>query len=118
VLRSTNQVNANVSRNTIFNVYWTAANPINTYPANSNTSNPLGVDFFEDASFIRLKDVALSYELPKAAFSRFGLGSARLYVNGRNLWTKTKWTGMDPELSSQRAVPLERSFTAGVTFRY
>jgi len=118
VLRSTNQVNANVSRNTVFNVYWTPANPINTYPANSNTSNPLGVDFYEDASFIRLKDLAVSYELPKSAFSRLGLGSARVFLNGRNLWTKTKWTGMDPELSSQRAVPLERSFTAGLTLRY
>jgi hypothetical protein len=44
--------------------------------------------------------------------------SARVYVNGRNLWTSTKWTGMDPELAGQRAVPLERTFTAGVNIRY
>lgn len=118
VLRSTGQVNSNVSRNALFMEYWSAANPINTYPANSNTSNPLGVDFYEDASFVRLKDASVSYDLPKGAFSRLGFSTARVYVNARNLWTKSKWTGMDPELSSQRAVPLERSFTAGVTLRY
>lgn len=117
-LRGTNQVNANVSRNTIYNVYWTPQNQLNTYPANSNTSNPLGVDFYEDASFVRLKDLSLTYELPRAVFSRLGVSSSRIYVNGRNLWTKTQWTGMDPELSSQRAVPLERSYTAGINLRY
>ncbi len=118
VLRSTGQVNSNVSRNMLLQQYWTPQNAINTYPANNQTSNPLGVDFYEDASFVRLKDVAVSYELPKGSFSRLGVQSARIYVNGRNLWTSTEWTGMDPELSSQRAVPLERSYTAGLSIRY
>ncbi|WP_396206167.1 SusC/RagA family TonB-linked outer membrane protein [Gemmatimonas sp.] len=118
VLRGTGQVNANVSRNMLYQQYWTPTNPINSYPANSQTSNPLGVDFYEDASFVRLKDVSLSYDLPKATFTRLGVQSARVYVNGRNLWTSTKWTGMDPELAGQRAVPLERTFTAGVNIRY
>ncbi|MEY4855204.1 MAG: hypothetical protein RLZZ97_34, partial [Gemmatimonadota bacterium] len=91
---------------------------LTTYPANSNTSNPLGVDFYEDASFLRLKDLSLSYELPTSLLKRAGAQSARLYINGRNLWTKSEWTGMDPELSSQRAIPLERSFTGGVSIRY
>ena len=86
VLRGSNQVNANVSRNTVLNDYWSATKPINTYPANSNTSNPLGVQFYEDASFIRLKDVSLSYEVPSRVLSRLGVESARLSVNGRNLW--------------------------------
>jgi len=111
-------VNANVSRNTVFNEYWSTTNPINTYPSNSTTSNPLGVSFYEDASFIRLKDVSLSYDLPTSLLKRLRVESARVYVNGRNLWTKTKWTGMDPELSSQRAIPLERSFMSGLSLRY
>ena len=118
VLRGSNQVNANVSRNTVYNDYWSATNPINTYPSNSNTSNPLGVNFYEDASFVRLKDASVAYELPPRLLKRLGVESARVYVTGRNLWTKTKWTGMDPELNSQRAVPLERSVTSGVSIRY
>jgi hypothetical protein len=39
-------------------------------------------------------------------------------VNGRNLWTSTKWTGLDPELSSQRAIPLERVITGGVNVSF
>lgn len=117
-LRSTSQVNANVSRNATYQEYWTPTNGLTTYPANSNTSNPLGVDFYEDASFLRLKDLSLSYELPTSLLKRAGAQSARLYINGRNLWTKSEWTGMDPELSSQRAIPLERSFTGGVSIRY
>ena len=118
VLRGSNQVNANVSRNTVVNEYWSLTNPINTYPANSTTSNPLGVNFYEDASFVRLKDVSLSYDVPTSLLKRLRVESARVYVNGRNLWTKTKWTGMDPELSSQRAIPLERSFISGLSLRY
>jgi TonB-linked SusC/RagA family outer membrane protein len=118
VLKASNAVNANVSRNMTYQVFWTPENASNAYPANNNTSNPLGVDFYEDASFVRLKDASLSYEIPAKTMSRLGISSARVYVNGRNLWTKTKWTGMDPELSSQRAVPLERTFTAGINVRY
>lgn len=117
-LRGSNSVNNNVSRNTVVNTYWSVENPINTYPANNLTSNPLGVQFYEDASFVRLKDLSLSYELPKSLLKRSSLASARIYINGRNLWTKTKWTGMDPELSSQRGTPLERSITSGLSVRY
>lgn len=118
-LLSTGVVFSNVSRNTLVHTYWTPENQINTYPENRTTNNPFGVDFYEDASFVRLRDAMLSYDIPASLLSRMGgAESLRLYVNGRNLWTSTKWTGLDPELSSQRAVPLERVFTAGITVRY
>ena len=47
-----------------------------------------------------------------------GSESLSLYVNGRNLWTQTDWTGLDPELSDQRAIPLERVVIAGVRARF
>jgi hypothetical protein len=44
-----------------------------------------------------------------------------VYVNGRNLWTSTDWTGLDPELSAtsdqsanQRSIPLARTITGGI----
>jgi TonB-linked SusC/RagA family outer membrane protein len=117
-LLSTNQVFTDVRRNMVERDWWTPSNPINTYPSNSNLSNPYAVAFYEDASFIRLKDATLSYDLPTRFASQFGGQSLRLYVNGRNLWTSTKWTGLDPELSSQRAVPLERVLTGGMTVRF
>ncbi len=117
-LLGTNQVFTDVRRNTVFRTYWTPQTPINNYPSNSNSSNPLGVPFYEDASFIRLKDVSLSYDLPVAVARRLGGESLRLYVNGRNLWTKTEWTGLDPELTSQRNIPLEKIVTGGITVRF
>lgn len=117
-LLSTNQTFTDVRRNMVYRQWWTPENPINTYPANSNSSNPYSVSFYEDASFIRLKDLTLSYDIPKRLTSSFGGETARVYVDGRNLWTHTKWTGLDPELSNQRAVPLQKVFTAGVTLAF
>ncbi len=117
-LLGTNQVFSDVRRNTVYRTYWTPETPINNYPSNSNNSNPLGVAFFEDASFVRLKDITLSYDIPSNLARRFGGESLRFYVNGRNLWTKTKWTGLDPELDTQRNVPLEKVVTGGLTVRF
>jgi hypothetical protein len=50
--------------------------------------------------------------------ARFGGEQLRVYVNGRNLWTSTKWTGLDPELDSQRAIPLQKVFIGGMTLRF
>jgi hypothetical protein len=121
-LLSTNQVLSDVRRNMEMVQWWTPENPINSYPANSLTSNPFALPFYEDASFIRLKDATLSYDLPARLVERLGSSSARIYVNGRNLWTKTAWTGLDPELvgtsNDQRTVPLERVITGGLTLRF
>jgi TonB-linked SusC/RagA family outer membrane protein len=117
-LLSTAQTFTDVRRNMVYRTWWTPDTPLNDYPSNSNLSNPLGVAFYEDASFVRLKDATLSYDLPSPFATRFGGESLRVYVNGRNLWTSTKWTGLDPELNNQRSVPLERVVTGGMTVRF
>lgn len=105
--------------NTILKPYWTPENSNNYYPANRPGTNlGLPVGRYEDASFIRLKDVNLSYDVPATVARRFSMNSLRLYVNGRNLWTHTDWTGLDPELNSQYGTPLERTFIAGLNVRF
>ena len=106
--------------NTIVKHYWTPEHPINSYPANRPATNlGLPVAFYQDASFVRLKDVMLSYDLPSSLARRAGVGgSLRVYIDGRNLWTHTKWTGLDPELSSQYATPLERTFIGGIDVQF
>ncbi len=78
--------------------------------------------FIEDASFVRLKNVMLSYSLPKSYMdaTRF-FTSARVYVQGQNLLTWTKFSGLDPESTSnvyKAQYPASRQFTLGleVTF--
>jgi hypothetical protein len=58
--------------------------------------------FVEDASFVKLREVTASYELPGTMLSRLwpSAHTARLSVSGRNLFTSTKYTGLDPEVSN------------------
>ena len=55
--------------------------------------------FYENSSFLRLRNVALGFDFAKA-FKIKAFHKLQLVVGGRNLWTKTKYTGMDPEISS------------------
>ncbi|WP_161596773.1 TonB-dependent receptor [Chitinophaga vietnamensis] len=76
--------------------YWTSDNKINTNPS-LFYSNPRGYKYAQDASFIRLKDVTLSYNFNKASLQRYKISNLMVYISGRNLATLTKWKGYDPE---------------------
>lgn len=58
--------------------------------------------YVQDASFIKLREVTLSYDLPLEWFGPLGRGfrTAELSVSGRNLVTWTRYAGMDPEVSN------------------
>lgn len=77
--------------------FWTPENKSNTWRSLGNHSNSHGYGFPSDASYTRIKDVTLSYRLPKSLLNKAGLGDAQLYVSGRNLYTFTDWIGWDPE---------------------
>lgn len=98
--------------------WWTPENPINTYPANNDTSNPF-VSYFgkmNDASFIRLSDVTLAYKFPVKFINSLKVNNIEIYANAKNLVTLTNFIGLDPELSSDYAVPFSRSFLVGLRF--
>ena len=76
-------------------------------PTNTNTDVPnasitrkqsLSTRWIEDGSYIRLKDVTLGYSLPEEVVKKIKVSSLRLYVSGQNLWTKTDYSGFDPEV--------------------
>jgi hypothetical protein len=50
-----------------------------------------------DASFVKIRDVSVSYLVPERFSGKIGAGLARLTLTGRNLYTWTDWTSMDPE---------------------
>ncbi|WP_170111242.1 TonB-dependent receptor [Mangrovibacterium marinum] len=74
--------------------------------------------FLEDASFLRLKNVSLSYSLPEKYLAKTKFFSAaRVYAQGQNLWTLTKFSGLDPESTSnvyKAQYPASRQFTLGL----
>lgn len=71
----------------------------------------------EDASFIRLKNVNLSYNLPAKLARKAKFQNLRVYVQGQNLFTITNYLGYDPE-SQGLALPPLRTFATGIQFTF
>ncbi|HWJ24963.1 MAG TPA: hypothetical protein VNS32_00375, partial [Flavisolibacter sp.] len=67
-----------------------------------------------DASFIRLKNVSLSYELENKWLKKVSLSSVRIFLEGQNLLTRTKFLGMDPENQNAQILPPLRVLAAGI----
>jgi len=70
-----------------------------------------------DASFIRMKNVSLSYTLPAKWLGKTSGQSIRVYAQGQNLFTITKYEGFDPE-SQGIATPPLRTITGGLQFTF
>ena len=51
----------------------------------------------ENASFVKLRSLTLTYNLPKGLVSRANISNANVYIQGNNLFTITKYSGYDPE---------------------
>lgn len=71
-------------------------------------------DRFVDASFISLKNISLSYQLPSQWIQKVALKSARVYAHTQNLWTFTKYKGFDPESPGGSSLPPLRIITLGI----
>jgi hypothetical protein len=78
--------------------------------------------FIEDASFLRLKNVMLSYDLPASLLKKSKvLSRVRMYVQAQNLFTITKFSGIDPESSSNiyaAQYPMSRQFSIGMELTF
>src|SRR5690606_32839548 len=97
--------------------FWTLENPQNAYLAIRDDANARGVDIFgkaNDASFIRLNDVSLSYSMPDTVLDILKIKILELFVNGKNLLTITDWEGLDPEFDDQMGIPQSRTYLFGV----
>ncbi|MEQ1586213.1 MAG: SusC/RagA family TonB-linked outer membrane protein, partial [Cyclobacteriaceae bacterium] len=66
-----------------------------------------------DASFIRLKNISLSYSLPAKWLQKIRMQSIRTYLQGQNLATFTRYKGLDPETQLNNLPPL-RVLTIGI----
>ena len=73
--------------------YWGGTQPGARANADENSDR-----FYEDGSYIRLREIILSYNLTQTVAKKIGATRARVYVAGTNLLTFTRYTGYDPEL--------------------
>jgi TonB-linked SusC/RagA family outer membrane protein len=80
---------------------WNGEGSTNTIPRatfNDNGSSKKSSIFVEDASYFRFKNLEIGYSLNSLpVFSRLGAQQVRLYVSAQNIFTVTKYTGLDPE---------------------
>lgn len=63
-------------------------------------SNKPSSRYIEDGSYLRIRNITLSYNLPTALLSKIGLTNASIFISGDNLFTFTKFSGMDPDTQS------------------
>ena len=96
------------------NLYDSGLNAIDQVPAgnkrladNSVSARP----YVEGASFVKLREVSISYDLPASALASAGnfAKKARLKISGRNLLTFTPYSGFDPEVSNFGNDPIDRN---------
>jgi TonB-linked SusC/RagA family outer membrane protein len=75
--------------------------PIATNQSTFSTNTQLTSYLVEDGSYLRMKNLTLGYTIPESMLSKVKIKSLRIYVQAINLFTITKYTGLDPEISSQ-----------------
>jgi TonB-linked SusC/RagA family outer membrane protein len=93
--------------------YSTSFSVFNTY-FNATMSDRT----FEDASYVRLKNASISWHLPERVKKAVHLQNARIFIQGQNLLTITKFKGLDPETKAYNTLPPLRvlTFGANITF--
>lgn len=116
--------------NDIKNRYIPGVNETSDIPAFSSTNKNFvqSSRFVSPGDFLRIKNVSLSYTVPKASF--WNVASIRLFASVTNVFTFTKYNGMDPETANTGAgndaaqsfdygsYPIPRVFTGGITLNF
>lgn len=105
---------------------WTPENTSGTLPKldGNDLTDPQQYSSrqMHSASFLRLKNVTLAYNLPKSLVSRIGVSNTRIYVNGSNLLTFSKHKIADPEVNEYGTrgweTPFGKTYTFGIEFGF
>jgi TonB-linked SusC/RagA family outer membrane protein len=107
---------------------WSPTNSDSDIPMlrSDDPNNNFGTNsdwYLEDANYVRLKNVTLSYDLPAHIISKVANGSSiRFYVSAENLLTITEYSGLDPEVGGigldMGNYPLARTFSAGLSMKF
>lgn len=104
ILNNTNQYASLANR-------WSEDNPTSNIPV----LNGIGGNFYssrtvEDGSYLRLKTITLGYNFDKKLLRKVGVQSLRLYAVGQNLYTWTRYSGLNPDVSTRSSSALTPAF--------
>ncbi|QNL21600.1 TonB-dependent receptor [Hyphobacterium sp. CCMP332] len=96
---------------------WSESNPDGEYPRlvlNDANGNQRPSDFYvEDASFARLRNLQIGYNLPQKILEKVLISKARFYISFDNLITITGYSGFDPEIGSNNGWILDTGIDKG-----
>ncbi len=101
-----------------FDNHWTGEGSSNEYPRASwdasGNNTKYSTRFLEDGSYTRLKNVQLGYSIPRTFLNKYGFSAARIYLSGTNLFTFTKYQGLDPEMTVSNNAAGQGDSSAGL----
>ncbi|MBO4466412.1 MAG: SusC/RagA family TonB-linked outer membrane protein [Bacteroidales bacterium] len=110
---------------------WEKAGDIATHPKIDlgGSGGKISSRFLEDGSFFRLRNVTLGYNLPKNLIEKINMKAAKVYVSADNIFTLTKFSGMDPEVQLEGSTwqlagtysmnyPVPFSVVAGIDIKF
>ena len=109
---------------------WTPENTGSDIPAlsltDANNESRFSTYYVENGSYMKMKYLKLSYQLPRHITEKFACENLNVYFQVENVFTMTKYKGLDPELLpgeygglwDNGAYPRPRTFTLGVNFQF
>ena len=112
---------------------WTEPGQVATHPKatlNGNkNANQISSRYLEDGSYFRLKNLTVGYDFPISLISKAKMTKCRIYFSADNLFTASKFSGMDPEITLEKSTyslagfysenyPVGRTFQGGVEISF
>lgn len=102
---------------------WTPENPYNSkYPIlrnNANGKNNIASDaFVHNAAYFRCKNIQLGYTIPREITRKFFVENLKVYTSIDNLFTITKFPGLDPEVGANVGYPTVRQYSIGLNISF
>jgi hypothetical protein len=77
-----------------------ATTPIQEFSSSFSTSNVVNSYYVEKGDYFRMRNLQIGYTLPQSILSKARISKARIYIQGTNLFTFTKYSGLDPDVVS------------------
>ena len=118
----------------LYEAYGETANPkLPRLNSSDASSQQVSSYFLEDGSYLRLRNVQLTYSLPNNWMKKVGISGAQIYIQGQNILTLTKYTGLDPDINlrtsgndnqdihmgiDEGAYPVAKSYLLGVRLKF
>lgn len=111
-----NTFQGNRSKKMLYQSYGETPNPIlPKINASDGTSGAVVSSYFlEDGSYMRLSNVQLTYSISDKIMKKIGLSGAQVYVQGQNILTLTKYSGMDPDINIRTSQNNNQDYHMGI----